>query len=367
MLNKSKTEIFITKGIKKHGNCYDYSKVNYIDAETPVTIICKEHGEFLQKPKNHIRGFRCRKCANTVRPRSSTEEFIGKSISKFKTKYSYINTHYTTHRDEIIITCKKHGDFKITPRNHLSSAHGGCKECANDITTSSTRDTSITFAIKANKLYQGVYDYSKVKYVNSLIKVEIICRIHGPFMQPPNSHLAGHGCPYCKGVGRKTTEQFIKDSNYLFKNIYDYSKTLVIGVNKKVTIICAEHGDFYKTPIKHLAGQGCPHCAKSGYKVNLPATFYLIKLPNSVLGFGISNSFDDRYRTHRKNFKKHKTNHELLQTFNCTGHQALAIETHLKQTYEIIDTGIEGFRKEATEIKHLPDILKYIKKLLDTI
>ena len=40
---------FITAARAVHGNRYDYSKVNYINANTEVCIICPEHGEFWQK------------------------------------------------------------------------------------------------------------------------------------------------------------------------------------------------------------------------------------------------------------------------------------------------------------------------------
>ena len=37
----SKTEQFITKAKHIHGNKYDYSKVNYINAKTKVIISCR--------------------------------------------------------------------------------------------------------------------------------------------------------------------------------------------------------------------------------------------------------------------------------------------------------------------------------------
>lgn len=40
------TEKFIENAINIHGNKYDYSKVNYIDTDSKVIIICKIHGEF---------------------------------------------------------------------------------------------------------------------------------------------------------------------------------------------------------------------------------------------------------------------------------------------------------------------------------
>lgn len=46
-----------------HENLYDYSKVEYTNLITPVIIICKIHGEFQQKPREHIRGNGCQRCA----------------------------------------------------------------------------------------------------------------------------------------------------------------------------------------------------------------------------------------------------------------------------------------------------------------
>ena len=56
------TEDFIKKAKDVHGDTYDYSKVNYLDKDTLVTIICKKHGEFQQKPHNHICGCGCQTC-----------------------------------------------------------------------------------------------------------------------------------------------------------------------------------------------------------------------------------------------------------------------------------------------------------------
>lgn len=41
---------------------YNYSKVNYKNAHTPVEIICKKHGSFWQTPNKHLDGKGCPKC-----------------------------------------------------------------------------------------------------------------------------------------------------------------------------------------------------------------------------------------------------------------------------------------------------------------
>ena len=43
----------------------------------------------------------------------------------------------------------------------------------------------------------GTYDYNKVNYINAKTKVIIICKTHGQFLQKPNSHKSGNGCPKC--------------------------------------------------------------------------------------------------------------------------------------------------------------------------
>ena len=55
-------EDFITKAIQIHGTKYDYSKVEYKNSIEPVIIICKKHGEFLQKPVKHLQGCGCPTC-----------------------------------------------------------------------------------------------------------------------------------------------------------------------------------------------------------------------------------------------------------------------------------------------------------------
>ena len=58
----SNTKDFIQKSKELHGDTYDYSLVKYVNNHTQVKIICKEHGEFLQLPHNHLVGKGCKEC-----------------------------------------------------------------------------------------------------------------------------------------------------------------------------------------------------------------------------------------------------------------------------------------------------------------
>lgn len=57
---------FVEKATKVHHSKYDYSKVEYINSSTKVCIICPEHGEFYQRPQDHLKGYGCSRCKYVV-------------------------------------------------------------------------------------------------------------------------------------------------------------------------------------------------------------------------------------------------------------------------------------------------------------
>ena len=62
-MDKTKTEIFIIKAILIHGDRYDYSKVEYVNAKTKILIKCKIHNIwFYQNPDNLKRKIGCPLC-----------------------------------------------------------------------------------------------------------------------------------------------------------------------------------------------------------------------------------------------------------------------------------------------------------------
>lgn len=53
---------FINKAIQIHDNKYDYTKIEYINRQSEIIIICKTHGEFEQRPHYHLLGRGCYEC-----------------------------------------------------------------------------------------------------------------------------------------------------------------------------------------------------------------------------------------------------------------------------------------------------------------
>jgi G:T-mismatch repair DNA endonuclease (very short patch repair protein) len=60
--------------------------------------------------------------------------------------------------------------------------------------------TTKEFIKKSNKIHNDKYNYSLTSYVNSKTKVKIICSVHGAFEQVPSDHLSGSGCKICSKI-----------------------------------------------------------------------------------------------------------------------------------------------------------------------
>ena len=257
---------FIEKSIKIHGPNYDYSKVVYVKSDEDVIIICNEHGDFLQKPCNHLNGQGCRECS-IIRGRKishySLDEILNKFYETHKNIYDYSLVNYTNYNTSVIIICRKHGNFGQTPHNHIKGQ--GCYYCGRERIANAKRSNTDEFTQKSIEIYGNIYDYTQDDYKASTEPVKIICKIHGVFEQTPSGHLSGRGCQLC-GImkmsisNRSNTEEFIQKSILVHGDLYDYSFVNYIYANKNVTIICREHGQFYQQATSHLMGCGCPIC-----------------------------------------------------------------------------------------------------------
>ena len=125
------------------------------------------------------------------------------------------------------------------------------------------RMTIAEFKEKAKEKFKNKFNYDKVSFIHSQEAVPITCPIHGEFLQIPFLHLKSkHGCPYCAGVGKITTDDFIKEAQNIHGNKYTYDKAEYYRSNQKLIVTCAIHGDFEITPVSHISKkQGCPECS----------------------------------------------------------------------------------------------------------
>ena len=242
MSKKLTTQEFIEKARQIHGDTYDYSLVEYKDAYTPISIICKEHGIFTIRPASHTNQKQgCPKCGILKRARTqslTTEQWIEKAKLIHGNKYDYSKVIYSRSYEKVCIICPEHGEFLQTATEHLKGK--GCQKCGHITKGAKRLSNTEEFIIKARKIHGEKYDYSKVVYSGVHNKVQIICPQHGLFEQEPNSHLHGIGCPRCS---QSKGENIIKQ--ILDKNEINYVDQYRISINKDINPSGYTYIDFY--------------------------------------------------------------------------------------------------------------------------
>lgn len=250
------------------------------------------------------------------------------------------------------------------------------------ISIESAIDKTKYFINMAEEMHGIRYDYSKVEYIKSRVKVEIICRKHGPFMITPHSHLNKQGCYECVRYSRLdwrrlTIEDFIKRASKKHKGLYDYSKVVIKGNKHKVPIICERHGVFKQSPNSHLRGRGCRKCylENNGYNKGKFIYFakdrecklYLIEVYDKeerFLKIGItSRKVKDRFSGDNKlPYKK-----DLLTSFNSLDSGDIwDKEVQLKRDFKGRNYTPKKFFRGYTECFDLSckeDLIKYINNL----
>ena len=199
------TDLFIEAAKKKHGNVFDYSKTNYINAKAKVTITCLKHGEFQQRANSHLLGYGCKRCAL---------ELVANNKLKRRVKC-------------ICIACGK--QFAIT---NSESIKGSGKYCSKDC------------------------------YQKSIKVKSIKCALCGIDFLPSrkNSKYCSLTCS-SKANFKSSTADFIANAIRVHGRNYSYGLTNFLGMNRKVRVVCNKHGIFEQRAADHLLGRGCLKCA----------------------------------------------------------------------------------------------------------
>lgn len=375
-MKKKTTEEFIADARKVHGNKYDYSKVDYKGHRKPVCIICLEHGEFYQTPESHLAQRGCRKCGIEKERKNNTltnEQFVSRAKVLHGDRYDYSDVQYINSHTKVNIKCNKCGrHFWQTPNSHLNG--NNCPICGNYYIDSDM------FKKRAAKVHNNKYNYDKTIYVSANKKVLITCPIHGDFLQTPRSHTSGAGCPVCgKELNviskRYTKDSFIKASQKVHGDKYDYSQVQYKNGFIKVLIGCRKHGYFLQQPYSHLAGCGCPKCKRSigedkialylerngieyedQYLIYNEDLFcknkrifidFYIPWKNLFIEFNGSQHYKrEKYFEERRSFEEQKNRDDAIKTY-CKQHGIGLLEipyTKLKNIDEVLDKALKGKR-----------------------
>ena len=218
MGRKLTTENIIQRIVEVHGDKYDLSKLVYVNRRTKIEIICKEHGSWKTSTEQLFRGQGCPQCGLIVqgeKRRLSQEGFLSKCIDVHGNRYDYSKVNYQGMVRKVVISCSEHGYFEQTPSSHLNGS--GCPQCGLNSQMDKRKLPKEDFISRSVKVHGNKYNYSNVNYINNSTEVEITCPKHGEFLQQPQFHMNGSGCPNCNSSkGELFISQYLKDNNIEF-------------------------------------------------------------------------------------------------------------------------------------------------------
>ena len=199
-MRKLTTDDFIKRAKKIHGDKYDYSMTEYIDAHTKVCIICPIHGEFWQAPTCHTDGKTgCPECSITHKTKETYKQDLIQYVNN-NCSFEIENEDFEYVNNVKKITCichkkdkygKEHGKFDIVIRDLKNGR--GCPKCGG-----SMHKTNEEFLRECYEIHGHKYEYLD-KYIDWKTKLRIVCPEHGIFYMSPNKHISSkQGCPLCK-------------------------------------------------------------------------------------------------------------------------------------------------------------------------
>ena len=262
-------ETFLVKAASIHADRYDYSHVLYVNAGTPIEIVCKIHGSFKQKPTRHLSGRGCPACgivnSKLARTKMTSWSELKKMAAEAHPNRSFVYETFENKKrsDNIVYLCEVH-QKRIVQTMTIHLLGRGCLACERErIDKSMIAKNKIAFESKAILVHGNRYVYGE--YYDSRTKISIHCPDHGVFVQMPPSHLKGAGCPKC-GVKKLAQKQFKGTSRFVEQAIsvhgdrFDYSASIYTGARDYIAIVCRKHGAFNQMAGSHLAGIGCPKC-----------------------------------------------------------------------------------------------------------
>lgn len=319
-------EDYINKCIQLYGDKYDLSETIYTGYSDKIKVICRIHGPFYISAIEFLRRHGCQKCVGNYQ--MSNEEYIEalKQVHGDRYDLSLVDFKGTKHR--VIGICKDHGQFTLQADNFLKG--GNCPQCARLIAIDKTKLSQEEVVQKFREIHGGRYGYRNFIYKGSMIKGQIDCEKHGPFLMSYTAHYSlKFGCPKC-GIesASKAKEKTIEEKFHYFitkarkvhgdKNNYyieDFTDS-----QDKTRITCKKHKkDYWQIASSHLRGNGCPICNESkGEK----ATAEILNKFNIVFT-----------REYKIPGVKEKHNKEYEYDFHLTDYRIL-IEFHGIQHYE---------------------------------
>jgi very-short-patch-repair endonuclease len=300
-MKKLTTSEFIKRASQIHNHKFDYSLVEYKDAQSKVTIICPNGHTFEQKACDHLNGRGCKFChydKTSSINKITLDEVKFRLYQKYGEKFQYDFTNFRTLESKIKCTCLIHGEFEIRVSGLLKNKN--CWKCKG---TQPQKGDLNWFLEKSKQIHNGYYDYSKSIYTTGKNKLIIICPIHGEFLQSASAHMSGQGCPSCKmSKGEKLIRSWLLRNKINFKpqhNFDDFKRRYYDFYLPDYNICIEYDGELHYMSPKRLGGEEklkqrqlidkikTEYCKRNNIKlIRIP--YFEINNINTILERGVS-------------------------------------------------------------------------------
>jgi hypothetical protein len=220
---------------------YDLSECVYINAHTPVTVICNIHGKMQKLPKHLVLGHGCKECGfnkNSVTRSKDLSSYLEKFKEVHKDFYDYSKSFAKNSKEKFNVVCPIHGEFTTTVSNHLKGK--GCPKCGQY--KSGFRSNKLgTFYIL--KITEDVYKFGisnkfeqRLKQIKSKSKFNIECLFKFDFedghiarlieSEIIASNIQRDVIAHCDLQSGKTETFYVKDLTKVLDIVYKYTLSL---------------------------------------------------------------------------------------------------------------------------------------------
>jgi hypothetical protein len=347
-------EKFIEEVSKIHPE-YDFSNTVYVGSKSKLKVVCLKHGEFEILAGTLLKGGKCPYCnQEEARKRSSKslDTFL-EEVKLIHPTYDFSKVEYINNKTKVEVICDIHGSYYTTPNILLRG--GKCPYCNREEVRRRFSKSLDTF-LNEVKLIHPEYDFSKVEYINSSTKVEVICKEHGSFFAQPHTLLKGCGCMKCSEARRGKSVKLTYDKfkkklleqgkGHLHIKEEDYKDR-----NSPLAFTCDIHGEQHINKAYNLieSRYGCPKCGleEGAKKSRVPYETFLKKA---------TKKFKGKFTYLEDTYKGLSTKMQAL----CPKHGIIDIfpHSHISQEY-----GCYSCMVEASGAYYLdkPTTLYYIK------
>lgn len=200
-LRSKRKAAFLERAKAKHGDLYDYSRVDYTTQKEDVTIGCPVHGWIKQTPDRHLNSCGCGQCGQEAASQAKHQTHKKLWLEKFERVNGHVLellSDYTGSHNEIELRCLAKGHIFTRQATKIDQdIKGSCPVCDREALWESMRLPQKEFVRRVQEKHPHL-GTDKINYQGQTTSVTISCEFHGDVEATPVVIMqSSYGCPRC--------------------------------------------------------------------------------------------------------------------------------------------------------------------------